>query len=229
MRADSRARTRSFERLLARLGRLRLPAYLEDAQLALAKTIRMKTDIPIEPLELNYTNRGFLPHIGLHEKQGVFYQESSYSAFWFMGVMFVIAIIVAVLPWETEGAFGKLKYWVSGGSIWGGLCGLAPYLMRNILGQTVVADPQKKIVFIKQQKSNQQFQWDNIIALQVCYQPAPDPRVGSGYQLNIVWKDELGKVHRHCLLKHAIKKLVVSLGEKYSFLFKVELVDQSKK
>ena len=187
-----------------------------------------KNDIPAEPLDVRDNTWGFLPNIGLHGKQGVFHQESSYSYFWFLGVMLAAAAVVFMLPWETRTALGKLKYWVGGGLIWGGICALVPYFVRNVLGQTIVIDPRKETVLIRERGSEQLIPWSEIVALQVCYQPSPGRRIGPGYQLNIAWRDQSGEVHRHCLLKHVIKRFVVSLGKRYSSRFGFEIVDHSR-
>ncbi|MFA6356243.1 MAG: hypothetical protein WCY23_03945 [Candidatus Omnitrophota bacterium] len=187
-------------------------------------------NIPKEPLNISSNNFGFLPHIGLHKKGTCFVQESSYSLLWFSGFMVAIAITVIFLPWDTMTSFGiKLKYIVAGGLVWSGICGVAPYYVRNIFGQKIIIDPSKRTLTIKQWISEQIISWSDILAFQVCYQSAPwNSETGSGYQLNLVWKDSQGNVQRHCLLKHAFKGFVVALGNKYSSIFHLLLLEQTE-
>ena len=96
-------------------------------------------------LRVRHTYSGFLPPVGLHCRGGVFYQESSYSFFWFFGVMFAAATVLAVLPWDVPAnPGGKLKYWLAGFCVWGGICGLAGFFVRNAFLQTIIINPQNQ-------------------------------------------------------------------------------------
>lgn len=188
-----------------------------------------ESEIPQGPLDVGYNNAGVIPHIGMHRRGHLFYQESSYSHFWFLGIMLIAAIAVGSLPWSTEAALGlKLKYWIAGGLLWGGICGAAPYWVRNALGQVIITDPIGRTLTIRHNGAVQNILWKDILGLQVCYHEVrSNPRL-NGYQLNLVWRDSRGEVQRHCLLKHAVKKFVVSLGNKYVALSHFELLDHTK-
>jgi len=177
---------------------------------------------------IRHTYTGFVPPIGLHRRGGVFYQESSYSFLWFFGVMIALAIGLAASPLETDAnPGGKLKYWLAGICVWGGICGLGAFFVRNAFGQTIIINPQNQTLCIKRRIkrriTNQTIAWSDVIELQVCEQRIPEDPKDDGYRLNLVWKDSSGSVHRHCLLGHAIRRYVVALGERYesSFGFRV--------
>ncbi len=173
-------------------------------------------DIPRVSLDIRYNNRGLFPHVGIHRRNGLFRQESSYSHFWFFGVMGTVAAIVLLLPWETASAFGelKLKYLIAGGCVFGGLFGLLPYFIRNAFGQLITIDPEAKTLRILSGQFSGLISWNDIIGLQICCQEND-----GGFQLNLVWMGEGGTVRRHCLLKHWRRAFVVRLGSQYEALF----------
>jgi len=178
-------------------------------------------------LDIRYTSIGFVPHVGLHRRGGLYYQESSYSHLWFLGAMLFAAVAVALLPWQTVALGGlKLKYWISAGCIWTGICGVAPYFLRNALGQTILIDPQNETLCIRKRGVQQTIRWREVIALQICYQCGTKDSKFAGYQLNLVWKDTNGTVKRHCLLKHVIKRNVVALGNAYVYSFRFNMIDE---
>jgi len=171
-------------------------------------------------VRIGHTYSGFLPPVGLHCRGGLFYQESSYSHFWFFGVMIVLAIVIAALPWDTEAnPGGKLKYWLAGFCVWGGICGLAAFFVCNAFRQTIIINPQKQTLCIKRRNTNQTIAWSDVMGLQVCRQRIPEDSKDDGYRLNLVWKDSSGNVHQHCLLGHAIRRYVVALGKRYELCF----------
>lgn len=163
---------------------------------------------------------GFLPAIGLHRRGGVFYQESSYAHFWFFGVMIVFAGVLAALPWDTDANLGgKLKYWLAGFCVWGGICGLAPFFVRNAFGQTIIIDPRAETVQIRKRKARQTIAWRDVIGLQVCpHQISEDSKIDR-YELSLVWKDSSGSVQEHCLMRHVLRRPVITLGERYESCF----------
>src|SRR5688572_11648793 len=146
-------------------------------------------DIPHQPLALNYNNGGFVPHVGLHRRAHLFYQESSYSHFWLAGSMFLAAFAITLLPWHTLALGGvKLKYYVALIGIWGGICAGVPYFIRNKFGQTIIIDPKQKILSIRSEERHETIQWQDIIGLQICHERIPGNSKMTGYQLNLVWR-----------------------------------------
>jgi len=179
-------------------------------------------------VRIGHTYTGFLPPIGLHRRGGVFYQESSYSFLWFFGVMLAAATALALSPWDMDANIGgKLKYWLAGICVWGAICGLAAFFLRNAFGQTIIINPQNQTLCIKRRKTNQTIAWSDVIGLRVCEQRIPEDSKDDGYRLNLVWKDSSGSVHQHCLLGHAIRRHVVALGERYESCFGFRFMAES--
>lgn len=186
------------------------------------------SDFPRQALDIRYSNRGILPHIGLHHRNGIYFQESSYSHFWLFGVMLISAVVVLQLPWETEAPVGKLKHWVSGFLVWGGICGLVPYIIRNVYGQTITIDPRNMTLRISRRNLSTVVLWKHIVGLQVCHQNDPNDMRISGFQLNLLWTEAEGIVRRHCLMKHSNRSYVIRLGKGYESLFAFQLIDHTQ-
>ncbi|MDB6151870.1 MAG: hypothetical protein JWL90_323 [Chthoniobacteraceae bacterium] len=185
-------------------------------------------DIPRGALDINYNSSGSFPNVELHGRSSLFYQESSYSHFRLFGVLFLAAAVISLLPWQAVAYGGlKLKYWIAIGCAWGGICGLAPYFIRNALGQTIIVDPRGKTLRIKSSGVEQTIAWQEIIAVQICHQEVSGDLEMSGWQLNLVWRDSHGIIKRHCLFKNANKEFVKSLGQRYELLFGFSYIDES--
>ena len=184
-----------------------------------------ESGIPSQPLDLRYNHMGFLPHVALHRHGHVYHQESSYSHWWFLGIMLLAAVIIWLSPWQPEMACGHdLKWWITGALVWSGICGVVPYWVRNAFGQTIIIDTQEHVLTIRQRNEHLRMAWADIIGLQICYQEnTSDPDL-NGYQLILVWKDAQAHLQRSCLLKHSIKKFVVRLGKEYSDRFHFDLI-----
>jgi len=134
--------------------------------------------------------------------------------------MICFAIVLAALPWDTEAnPGGKLKYWLAGICVWGGVCGLAPFFVRNAFGQTIIIDPHEQTVRIKKGKTSQTIAWHDVIGLQVCPPQISEDSKIDGYELSLVWKDSSGNVQEHCLMRHVLRRSVVALGERYESCF----------
>jgi hypothetical protein len=185
-------------------------------------------DIPREALDIRYSNRGSFEHVELHHRNGLYFQESSYSHFWFFGVMLAAAGVALLLPWETRAIVGKLKHWVAGILVWGGICGFVPYFIRNACGQRINVDPHNMTLRIASSDFSGIVSWQQIIGLQICHQKVPGDSRLSGFQLNLVWAEAGGAVRRHCLLKHSIMAFVVRLGKHYESLFAFPLIDHTR-
>lgn len=197
--------------------------------------------IPAEPLDLIYTNSGFLPHVALHQKGPIFLQESSRADFWLFGVMLLLAVGALLLPWNQRGLLNlRVKHFVAIGCLWGGICGLLPYFIRNRYGQNVTIDPAKETIRIQQRgltvplptattkitlpMKDVTILWSEVLALQICYQGGVPH---SGYQLNLIRKHD-GTVERYCLLKHTFRAYVAHLATRYQRAFGFKIVDHSR-
>ena len=173
------------------------------------------SDIPREALDIRYNNSGWMPTVGLHRRNELFFQESSYSHFLLFGVMLAAAVLALLLPCEIRVGLGKFKYWV-------------PYFIRNTFGQVITIDPQNMTLRISSRNTNEIVLWQQIVGLQLCEQKVPSDLVMSGFQLNLVWMEAGGAVRRHCLLKHSVKTFVVRLGRRYESMFVFPLIDHTQ-
>ena len=185
--------------------------------------------LPREPLDIQTNSRGFLPPVGLHARGRLYVQESSYSHFGLFAVLLVAAGALAFSTWDAEAPCGEwpLKGLIAGGLVWAGICSVAPYWVRNAFGQKILVDPVKHTWTIRRRSSEQVVPWADILGLQICRQVVPPTSQLNGYQLNLVWRDVAGAIQRHCLLKHAHRSFVRSLGNRYRTLFRIDLFDQT--
>ena len=186
-------------------------------------------DLPREPLDIQTNSRGLMPSIGLHARGHLYVQESSYSHFGFGALTLVAAGALALSTWDARSASGAwpLKYVIAGGLVWAGLCGFAPYWVRNAFGQKIIVDPIKRTWAIRRRSAEQVVSWDDVLGLQICRQVVSSTSKLNGYQLNLIWRDDSGGIQRHCLFKHALRAFVRSLGNRYRDLFRVDLFDQT--
>jgi len=185
------------------------------------------SEIPQEALDLRYNSGGFLPDAGLYRRGDMFYQETSHSHRWLFGILVVVAVIVASLPWHTRAVVGELKYWIAGMLVFGGLCDIVGGLIRSAVTQHIAIDAKNKTVAIVGEGFDRKLSWEQIIGLQVCRQKVPGNSEMNGYQLNLVWKEADAVVRRRCLLKHPIRAFVFRLGRRYESLFGFALIDHT--
>ena len=127
-------------------------------------------DLPREPLDIQTNGRGYLPPIGLHARGRADVQESSFSHFGFFAVMLATAGALALSPWDARTASGawSMKYLIAGGLAWAGLCGFAPYWVRNAFGQTILVDPAKRTRTIRRGATGRVVPWNALLGLQIC-------------------------------------------------------------
>jgi hypothetical protein len=183
-------------------------------------------EIPQNPLPVHYNNSGFLPHVGLHRRGGIYYQESSHSHRWLFAVMMFAAVVACFLPLREVAIGGtQLKYWIAGGCIWTGLCGFVPHFFRNTLGQTIIINPSDETFQIVERDRTEKISWRDIIGLQICHQKERGNSELNGYQLNLVWKDPAGTLKRHCLPKHSIRRFVGTMGKRYESHFGFKMLN----
>jgi hypothetical protein len=132
-------------------------------------------EIPQEPLDIRFCNSGRFRHVALHQRKGLFFHESSYSAWWAFGIFLLFGIIsLFVYP---------LAFF---GFLFAGVCCVVPFFARNAFGHTIIIDLNKKTPTIRRSGSTQLISLRDIVGLQICFQ---DDGVSntSGYQLNLVW------------------------------------------
>ncbi len=87
------------------------------------------SEVPQEALDLHYNSGGFLPDVGLYRRGDMFYQGTSRSHYLLFGILFIGAVVVALLPWHTRAVVGQVKYWIAGMLLFGGLCDLVGSLV----------------------------------------------------------------------------------------------------
>jgi hypothetical protein len=196
----------------------------------LAEQMNPTAEIPREALSVHHNSSGFLPQVGLHRRGDLFRQESSYSHFWLSGVLLACAVVLALLPWHTRANVGgELKYWVAGILVFGCVCSVVPYFIRNAWGQTITIDPKKQTLCITTDDFSRKLTWEQVIGLQICRRKVPRDSEMNGYQLNLVWRDAEGAVRRHCLLQHSLRGFAVRLARRYESLFAFRLIDHTRK
>lgn len=185
-------------------------------------------DIPHGPIALGYSLGGFLPQVGLHRRGGVFYQESSYSHLWLAFPFLVSGVVIMFLP---LGGYPKVVF--AGFFFITAACGATPYFVRNRLGQTIIVNPGRRTVCIKQPAEERTISWSDIAALQLCrqetLQPSNREAPSRNYQVNLVWRCADGGYERHCLATHEIKRYSLALARRYESLLSVKLTDESSR
>jgi len=183
-------------------------------------------EIPTESLEVRSSGS----EVELHCRHGIYYQESSYGHLRFFAALAIIAGVICFLPWNTLANDGvKLKYYIAGGVLWGGICGLFPYFIRNAFGQHIIINPQERTLQIVKDATTKTIAWDQIVGLQICHQKFPEDHELDAYQLNLAWKISTGEMRRHCLAKNASKHSILRLGKKYEQLLGFKIFDQISK
>ena len=175
------------------------------------------TDIPREPVLLGYTSTGLLPDVGLHRRGHLFCQQSSYVHLW-LSVPFLLAAVV--VPFLPLGAYAR---WVfMGFFLFTAASAAVPFFFRNHFGQSIIIDPQRRTVRIRERETEQTIAWPEVVALQLCRQDKPC----AAYQLNLVWRRTDGALKRHCLATHVVKRFVVRLTRRYESALPFKVIDQ---
>src|SRR5437867_221694 len=186
----------------------------------LAKRMSRETDIPHGPMQLDYSLGGFFPQVGIRRRGRAFYQQSSHWHLWLSGLFVVPAIAFSLLPLD-----GYTKWVWAGFFLVTAACGAAPYFVRNRLGQTIIVDPEKRTLCIKQPTNETTIARSDIVALQLCHQEKPP----KGYQLILVWKCAHGIFDRHCLATYEVRRYVLGLARKYESLLSLSLNDETSR
>lgn len=189
------------------------------------KTELMK--IPKEPLEINYTSSSSMKDIEIHERNGIFYQESSYSMLHMAYLFAGLSLVTSLLPLFPAYPFNTLfTIAVALVFLWTMGCCLAVYHIRNKMGQTIVIDPKAGNIQIRKKNKITECAWDSLIGV-ICRHASGPKEFGKPYQLNLVWHDENQTVQRHCLYQHQCKRSIKHLINDYHDRFKLPLFDHS--
>ena len=199
-------------------------------------------EIPTEPLTVSHTSTGFLPDIALHQRGEKWHHESSYSHFWFFGIMCVLGLVVCFIPWDARTFFNfPVRYFVAAGFLWGGICGLLPFYIRNRIGQHIVVDTTAETVTIDQRDTSNVLSaaFTDPTAILTADPPAQPTRTisfsdvlgiqitGSGpYQANIVYRDGEA-IARHNLVNHGAKSFPKSIANAYCLAGGFQLIDHT--
>jgi hypothetical protein len=176
------------------------------------------TEIPHEPMQINYTGTGFLPQVELHRRRRMYYQQSSYWHLLLSSLFPLAAIVIAFLPLETY-----TKWVWAGFCLFTGACGAVPFFLRDRFGQTITIDQEHQTVCIRKQGRETTIPWSDVVALQVCHQGKPC----AGYQLNLIWRQPDGGLERHCLTNHVVRRFVLRLARGYASLLSLRIVDET--
>ncbi len=178
-------------------------------------------EVPREALSISHTSTGLLPDTSLHYREGQYHLESSYSHFAFLAVMLVVGVVCVFWPITIVTPQGiDLRYVFAAMFVWGGLCGLIPYFIRNRFGIYVTIDPSVGLLRIHPKGDRPSIA--NLVLdpiAEMVLSTSSDKRVdipfvdvielqlvGDGpYQANIVYRTG-NELHRFNLAQHSVKK-----------------------
>lgn len=137
----------SYTRKLELVENIQLPLVICGTHPVCSINMPNNIDIPTEPLVVNFTASGILPDVALHQRNGVWYHESSNSHLVIAAFMAILAMVVVMWPSPMpKGPFDlDLRYFIASGLLWAGFCGLISYYVRNRFGQYITLDPNKKM------------------------------------------------------------------------------------
>jgi len=178
-------------------------------------------EVPREALSISHTSTGLLPDTSLHYRKGQYHLESSYSHFAFLALMLVVGFVCVFWPVTIVTPQGiDLRYVFAAMFVWGGLCGLVPYFIRNRFGIYVTIDPSVGLLRIHPKGDRPSIA--NLVLdpiAEMVLSTSSDKRVdipfvdvielqlvGDGpYQANIVYRTG-SELHRFNLAQHSVKK-----------------------
>ncbi len=181
------------------------------------------SEIPTSPTPSRVTSSSWFPDVALHRHSNRFVHESSYSQLCFAAVMFIVAVLVCFIPWDERAFLGnglKVKYFIAGGIIWGGMCVLGMYWFRNARGQRLVIDPHAEKLTILTPQRQVEIRMEDIVGTQIC-------KGEHGFQANLVYRDAAEDIKRHCLYSHASKSPCLRLARQYELHCGFPIIDQS--
>ncbi len=198
--------------------------------------------VPTEPLNISHVSTGFLPSVALHRRDSEWHHESSFAHFWFFGAMCVTALGTCCVPWDARAVFEiPVRYFIAAGCVWGGVCGLTPYFIRNRIGQRLVIDTNTRVITIHRRDTSKLVAeiLSNPVSIltadplalptqTICFSDVLGVQLsGEGpFQANLVYHQG-NDVLRHNLINDGTKSFAESLAAAYSNAGGFELLDHS--
>lgn len=156
--------------------------------------------------------------------------------------MSALALVACFIPWDARTFLNiPVRYFIAVGCIWGGICGLAPYYIRNRIGQRIVIDTEAQTVTIHQRDTSnvasrvlsnpasilsaepptmpaRSIRFEDVLAVQIA---------GDGpFQANLVYRDG-ETIVRHNLVSHGAKSFAESIADAYCEAGGFKLLDHS--
>lgn len=119
-------------------------------------------EIPTTPLRVSVTSLGWMPDVALHRYRRNFIHESSYTSLVLSGVLFVVAAIFCVLPWNDLPIAGiglPMKYCLALIFLIGAICIGAAFFLRNRFGQRLIIDPLSRTVTLRKTRAEAVLHW----------------------------------------------------------------------
>lgn len=176
-----------------------------------------------EPVSCHVTSAGWFPDVALHQRGSRLVHESSYSYLIFAAAMCAVAVAVCFIPWGALAFIGngpKMKYFLAGGFVWGGICAAGAYWFRNVKGQRIVFDHDENIVLIRATDCHVAIPRNDVVGVQLC-------RGKQGYQANLVYRSKSGIIERRCLLSHVNRGPCLRLARQYQHKGELKLFDHA--
>jgi hypothetical protein len=188
---------------------------------SVSRKVAGMAEVPREALSISHTSTGLLPDTSLHYRKGQYHLESSHSYFAFLAVMLVVGGVCVFWPVTIVTPQGiDLRCLIAAMFVWGGLCGLIPYFIRNRFGIYVTIDPSVGLLRIHPKGDRPSVA--NLVLdpiAEMVLSTSSDKRVdipfvdvielqlvGDGpYQANIVYRTG-NEIHRFNIAQHAVKK-----------------------
>jgi energy-coupling factor transporter transmembrane protein EcfT len=172
-----------------------------------------RTEIPADPLNFVSLEAGFLPSMGVHRNGTSFVISPSRSRWVWAVASWVIAGILVVV----EVPFLPFLWVLAPPLLIGSIIGIfvMPSVAREFSRQAeMVADPDSEVVTVTRGDSGKKIPFNRMVGFQLL------PRSGrrQAGQLNLVFRDEDGKIDRTCLMSHAIHFYLVRAARKLATL-----------
>lgn len=190
-------------------------------------------DIPTEPLPTSSMSSSLFPDVALHRRAGKFVHESSYSMPIFAAIMCGMAIGVCFIPWDERILLGRgprVVEVIAGGIVWGAICVLGVFWLRNRFGQTITIEPDDNRLTIPSPDRHLVLNLDDVVGIQLCrcrLGHDPKSRSQQGFQMNLVYRTKGDNVDRHCVYSHVRKGPCLRLANQYQAACDFEVFDHT--